>query len=170
MRAKTTPINTEGGNEPRNFAIAGHVLPARRMEAGLYLVATPIGNLADVTLRALETLAGADVIACEDTRITRRLTERYAIAAELTPYHEHNAAVVRPHIMKRLAEGAALALISDAGTPLVSDPGYKLVGEALAAGFHVDQRAGVVVGTGQPHELRIEGEEVDRHRAAVPHA
>ena len=137
MRAKTASINTEGRNEPRSFAIAGHVLPARWMEAGLYLVATPIGNLADITLRALETLAGADVIACEDTRITRRLTERYAIAAELTPYHEHNAATARPKLLQRLAEGQAVALVSDAGTPLISDPGYKLVREACAAGHAV---------------------------------
>jgi 16S rRNA (cytidine1402-2'-O)-methyltransferase len=136
MRAKTAPINTEG-RDTRSFAIAGHALPAARLGAGLYLVATPIGNLADITLRALETLAGADVIACEDTRITRRLTERYAISAELTPYHEHNAAAARPKLLRRLAEGKAVALVSDAGTPLISDPGFKLVREACAAGFAV---------------------------------
>jgi 16S rRNA (cytidine1402-2'-O)-methyltransferase len=100
-------------------------------------VATPIGNLGDITLRALETLAGVDVIACEDTRITRRLTERYAIAAQLTPYHEHNAALARPKILERLTQGAAIALVSDAGTPLISDPGFKLVREACAAGHQV---------------------------------
>jgi 16S rRNA (cytidine1402-2'-O)-methyltransferase len=136
MRAKTAPINTEGG-EPRSFAVAGHVLPAAKLRGGLYLVATPIGNLGDITLRALETLAGADVIACEDTRITRRLTERYAISAELTPYHEHNAATARPKLLRRLAEGEAVALVSDAGTPLISDPGFKLVREACAAGIAV---------------------------------
>ncbi len=103
----------------------------------MHLVATPIGNLGDITLRALETLAGVDVIACEDTRITRRLTERYGIAAELTPYHEHNAATARPKILERLAQGAAIALVSDAGTPLISDPGFKLVREACAAGHAV---------------------------------
>jgi 16S rRNA (cytidine1402-2'-O)-methyltransferase len=137
MRAKSAPINTESGKETRSFAIAGHILPARKIEAGLYLVATPIGNLADITLRALETLAGVDVIACEDTRITRRLTERYAISAELTPYHEHNAATARPKLLRRLAEGEAVALVSDAGTPLISDPGFKLVRDACAAGFAV---------------------------------
>lgn len=137
MRAKTAPINTEGGGEPRGFSILGHVLPAAKPAPGLYLVATPIGNLADVTLRALETLAGVDVIACEDTRITRRLTERYAISAELTPYHEHNAAAARPKLLQRLARGEAVALVSDAGTPLISDPGFKLVREACAAGFPV---------------------------------
>jgi 16S rRNA (cytidine1402-2'-O)-methyltransferase len=133
MRAKTAPINAEAGS----FSILGHVLPAAKPEPGLYLVATPIGNLADVTLRALQTLAGVDVIACEDTRITRRLTERYGISAELTPYHEHNAATARPRLLQRLAKGGAVALVSDAGTPLISDPGFKLVREACAAGFAV---------------------------------
>ena len=100
-------------------------------------MATPIGHLGDITLRALETLAGVDVIACEDTRISRRLTERYAISAELTPYHEHNAAQARPKILQRLAQGASVALVSDAGTPLISDPGFKLVREASSAGFAV---------------------------------
>jgi 16S rRNA (cytidine1402-2'-O)-methyltransferase len=100
-------------------------------------VATPIGHLGDITLRALETLAGVDIIACEDTRITRRLTERYAISAELKPYHEHNAVMARPKILERLAQGASIALVSDAGTPLISDPGFKLVREVSAAGHAV---------------------------------
>ena len=104
---------------------------------GLYLVATPIGNLGDITLRALETLAGVDAIACEDTRITRRLTERYGITVKLHQYHEHNAEQARPKILARLAEGASIALVSDAGTPLISDPGYKLVREVCAAGHPV---------------------------------
>jgi 16S rRNA (cytidine1402-2'-O)-methyltransferase len=101
------------------------------------LVATPIGHLGDITLRALETLAGVNIIACEDTRITRRLTERYAISAELKPYHEHNAVMARPKILERLAQGASFALVSDAGTPLISDPGFKLVREVSAAGHAV---------------------------------
>jgi 16S rRNA (cytidine1402-2'-O)-methyltransferase len=117
--------------------VAGTILTAPRAVPGLYLVATPIGNLGDITLRALETLAGVDIIACEDTRITRRLTERYAITALLKPYHEHNAAQARPKILQRLAEGASIALVSDAGTPLISDPGFKLVREVCAAGFPV---------------------------------
>ncbi len=121
----------------RTFSVGGHVLNAPKPVPGLHLVATPIGNLGDITLRALETLAGVDLIACEDTRITRRLTERYAVTAELTPYHEHNAAQARPRILQRLAEGAAIALVSDAGTPLISDPGFKLVREACAAGHQV---------------------------------
>jgi 16S rRNA (cytidine1402-2'-O)-methyltransferase len=140
MRAKAGSIyGSEGetGSAPRTFSVNGHVLNAPRAVPGLYLVATPIGNLSDITLRALETLAGVDLIACEDTRITHRLTERYLIAAQLTPYHEHNAATARPKILEKLAQGASVALVSDAGTPLISDPGFKLVREACAAGHSV---------------------------------
>jgi len=140
MRAKANSIyGSEGETGPglRTFSIGGHVLTAPKPVPGLHLVATPIGNLGDITLRALETLAGADLIACEDTRITRRLTERYGVSAQLTPYHEHNAAAARPKLLARLAEGASIALVSDAGTPLISDPGYKLVREACAAGHAV---------------------------------
>lgn len=121
----------------RSFRIAGHSLPAARPERGLHIVATPIGNLGDVTLRALETLAGADLIACEDTRITRRLLDRYGIETPLVAYHDHNAEQVRPRLLARLEEGAAVAQVSDAGTPLISDPGYKLVEAALEAGHRV---------------------------------
>jgi 16S rRNA (cytidine1402-2'-O)-methyltransferase len=140
MRPKAIPTNpVEALTEPaaRTFAVAGQILTAPKARPGLYLVATPIGNLGDITLRALETLAGVDIIACEDTRITRRLTERYAITALLKPYHEHNAALARPKILERLAQGASIALVSDAGTPLISDPGFKLVREACAAGHNV---------------------------------
>jgi 16S rRNA (cytidine1402-2'-O)-methyltransferase len=122
---------------PRHYALNGAAMAAARPAAGLYLVATPIGNLGDITLRALEVLAGADVIACEDTRITRRLAERYGIATPLTPYHEHNALEARPKLLARLAEGQTVALVSDAGTPLISDPGYKLAREASEAGHPV---------------------------------
>jgi 16S rRNA (cytidine1402-2'-O)-methyltransferase len=143
MRAKATLINSEGSVEPsaktttNTFVIDGQLMTAAKAVPGLHLVATPIGNLGDITLRALQTLAGVDTIACEDTRITRRLTERYGIAAELTPYHEHNAPTARPRILQRLAEGASIALVSDAGTPLISDPGFKLVREACANGHPV---------------------------------
>jgi 16S rRNA (cytidine1402-2'-O)-methyltransferase len=121
----------------KTFTLAGQMIEAKPLPAGLYLVATPIGNLADITLRALQTLAAADLIACEDTRVTRRLLEHYGIAATLTPYHDHNAASARPKILDRLAAGAAVALVSDAGTPLISDPGYKLVRAAQSAGHAV---------------------------------
>jgi 16S rRNA (cytidine1402-2'-O)-methyltransferase len=140
MRPKAASIKTTDGlTEPalRTFSLGGHVLAAPKPVPGLYLVATPIGNLGDITLRALETLAGVDIIACEDTRITRRLTERYGITALLKPYHEHNAALARPKILERLAQGASIALVSDAGTPLISDPGFKLVREVCAAGHPV---------------------------------
>jgi 16S rRNA (cytidine1402-2'-O)-methyltransferase len=129
----------EDPSEPasRTFTVAGHLLTAPKAVPGLHLVSTPIGNLGDITLRALETLAGVDVIACEDTRITRRLTERYGISALLKPYHEHNAALARPKILERLAQGASIALVSDAGTPLISDPGFKLVREVCGAGHQV---------------------------------
>jgi len=104
---------------------------------GLYLVATPIGNLRDITLRALDVLEAADVIACEDTRVTKRLLTRYAIGTPTIPYHDHNAARARPAILKRLAEGQTVALVSDAGTPLVSDPGLKLARACIEAGHDV---------------------------------
>jgi len=121
----------------RSFQIGGAAMPAATLSPGLYVVATPIGNLADVTLRALAILAGADGILAEDTRVSRALLARYAIETPLSPYHEHNAAEARPRALRRIAEGQALALISDAGTPLISDPGYKLVAEAIAQGFAV---------------------------------
>lgn len=119
------------------FAIDGRLIPARPLSPGLYVVATPIGNLGDITVRALATLAAADLIACEDTRVSRILTNRYGISTKLIAYHDHNAQRQRPRLLAELAEGKAIALISDAGTPLVSDPGFRLVSEALAAGHAV---------------------------------
>jgi 16S rRNA (cytidine1402-2'-O)-methyltransferase len=110
---------------------------SRPLAAGLYLVSTPIGNLADITLRALSVLARADAIYCEDTRHSRALMAHYAIRAPLHPYHEHNAEAQRPRVLAELGDGKRIALISDAGTPLVSDPGFKLVREALALGHGV---------------------------------
>jgi len=118
----------------RSYTVAGHLVEVPRLAPALHIVATPIGNLGDITLRALAVLAGADLIACEDTRVTRRLLDRYAMATPLTPYHDHNAETARPKLLRRLAEGAAIALVSDAGTPLVSDPGYKLARAAHEAG------------------------------------
>jgi 16S rRNA (cytidine1402-2'-O)-methyltransferase len=121
----------------RRYAFDGRPIEAPALAAGLHVVSTPIGNLRDVTLRALEVLAAADLIACEDTRVTRKLLDHYGIATPLTPYHEHNAGEARPQLLARLAEGAAVALVSDAGTPLVSDPGFKLVRDARDAGYAV---------------------------------
>ncbi|MHB2166581.1 16S rRNA (cytidine(1402)-2'-O)-methyltransferase [Alsobacter sp. R-9] len=104
---------------------------------GLHVVATPIGNLGDVSFRALATMAAADAVLAEDTRVTRTLLAHYGITTPLVPYHEHNAEEMRPKLLARLAEGQALALVSDAGTPLVSDPGFKLVNAAVEAGHAV---------------------------------
>jgi 16S rRNA (cytidine1402-2'-O)-methyltransferase len=112
-------------------------LLAKPLAPGLYLVATPIGNLSDITLRALAVLAQADLVYCEDTRHSRKLLDRFSLRPKLRAYHEHNAEEARPAILSALAEGKRLALISDAGTPLISDPGYKLVRVALADGHRV---------------------------------
>src|SRR5258707_7525663 len=121
----------------RRYVLNGQPAIAPQLAGGLYLVATPIGNLRDITVRALEVLAAADLVACEDTRVSRKLTEHYGLGVPLTPYHDHNASEARPKLLARLAEGAAIALISDAGTPLISDPGYKLVRAARDAGVSV---------------------------------
>lgn len=114
-----------------SFTAFGLKAEAEPLAPGLHVVATPIGNLADISLRALATLAAADAVVAEDTRVTKKLLAHYGIATPLVAYHEHNAAVMRPHLLARLANGAALALVSDAGTPLISDPGYKLVAAAV---------------------------------------
>src|SRR5215475_11317413 len=116
------------------YVLHGRPMTAPALTAGLYLVATPIGNLRDITLRALEILAAADLVACEDTRVTRKLFDHYGLSTPLMPYHEHNAESARPKILARLAAGEAVALVSDAGTPLISDPGYKLARAAAHAG------------------------------------
>jgi 16S rRNA (cytidine1402-2'-O)-methyltransferase len=112
-------------------------LPRGAAAPGLYLVATPIGNLADISLRALDLLSKADVIACEDTRVTRKLLAAHGLRTAMTTYHEHNAERVRPRLIEHMKCGKAVALVSDAGTPLLSDPGYKLVQAAAAAGIAV---------------------------------
>ena len=112
-------------------------IPRVDVESGLWLVATPIGNLDDVSQRALTVLAAVDRVACEDTRRTTRLLARHRIAARLVSYHEHNAARVRPALLRTLEGGGSIALVSDAGTPLISDPGYKLVRAVLDAGIRV---------------------------------
>ena len=110
---------------------------ACKLPPGLYVVATPIGNLGDISLRALVTLASADAIACEDTRISGGMLARYGIKAKLVPYHDHNADDMRPRLLAKLAVGEAVALISDAGMPLIADPGFKLVRACFDAGHAV---------------------------------
>lgn len=109
---------------------------------GLHIVATPIGNLGDITLRAIETLAKADLIAAEDTRVAAKLLRHLGLETPVLPYHDHNAQTMRPHLIERLQGGATIALVSDAGTPLVSDPGLKLVQAALDAGIPVTAAPG----------------------------
>lgn len=121
----------------RTFRIGAHEIAARPQAPGLYLVSTPIGNLGDMTIRGLETLAGADIIACEDTRVSRVLLDRYGITTRPYAYHEHNADRVGPKLIEALAAGKSVALISDAGTPLVSDPGYRLSQTAIEASIAV---------------------------------
>ena len=123
-----------------HIGAARHEAPA--LEPGLHVTATPIGNLGDITLRALATLAAADVVLCEDTRVSSRLMERYGIKAPMKPYHEHNAEAVRPAIIAALKTGGAYALISDAGVPLVSDPGYRLVRACIEEGITVHSLPG----------------------------
>ena len=142
MRDKDAGSEAPEDRHERRYVLGGHPVDAERLAPGLHIVATPIGNLGDITLRALATLAAADVIACEDTRVTRKLLDRYGIDTPLTPYHEHNAAAARPKLLRRLADGAAVALVSDAGTPLVSDPGFKLVRAAQEAGHFVTSLPG----------------------------
>jgi 16S rRNA (cytidine1402-2'-O)-methyltransferase len=119
------------------FTAFGIKAEAAPIVSGLHVVATPIGNLGDVSFRALGTLAAADAVLAEDTRVTKILLAHYGITTPLVAYHEHNAQEMRPKVLARLGAGQALALVSDAGTPLVSDPGYKLVQEVLAAGLPV---------------------------------
>lgn len=127
-----------GSDSARKTYVVGQAeIAARPLDTALYLVATPIGNLGDITLRALDTLAAADVLACEDTRVTRVLLDRYGIRQKPVAYHEHNAAEAGPKLIAALEAGRSVALVSDAGTPLVSDPGYRLVEEAVAHGIRV---------------------------------
>lgn len=142
----------------RGYRVANTFVPSRPLEPALYLVATPIGNLGDITLRALETLGGADVLACEDTRVTRVLLDRYGIANKPYAYHEHNADEMGPRLLAALDEGKSVALVSDAGTPLVSDPGYRLGQIAIGAGHKVVPIPGAsapltaLVASGLPNE------------------
>ncbi|MBV38870.1 MAG: 16S rRNA (cytidine(1402)-2'-O)-methyltransferase [Rhodospirillaceae bacterium] len=124
------------GTQSSVRAARGKAVPAT-FSPGLYVVATPIGNARDITLRALDLLASADIIACEDTRVTRKLLLIHGIETPTLAYHDHNAARMRPRLMERLNKGEIVALVSDAGTPLISDPGYRLVNEVRAADIAV---------------------------------
>ena len=149
---------TDDLKSQRGYRVANTFVPARPLEPALYLVATPIGNLGDITLRALETISGADVLACEDTRVTRVLLDRYGIVNRPYAYHEHNSDEVGPKLIAALDQGKSVALVSDAGTPLVSDPGYRLGRMAIEAGHKVVPIPGAsaplaaLVGSGMPSD------------------
>ena len=134
---QTELSETEDTGATSDFLLLGNKLHAPSLPAALYVVATPIGNLKDITLRGLEILAACDLIACEDTRVSRKLMTHYGIHTRLITYHEHNAEKQRPYLLQALKDGKAVALISDAGTPLLSDPGFKLVSDMLAHGFDI---------------------------------
>ncbi len=127
MRWHPEPNQGTGASKSLGIKVSGKDGEKPALAPGLYIVATPIGNLRDITLRALDVLAGADLIACEDSRVTGKLLAAHGIATPMTAYHEHNAARARPKLLARIADAGAVALVSDAGMPLVSDPGYKLV-------------------------------------------
>ena len=137
MTGESAGRETRAAAKSAAYSVFGQRIEAPPLASGLHVVATPIGNLADVSLRALATLAAADAVLAEDTRVSRTLLAHYGVATPLVAYHEHNGAAARPGIIERLRGGAALALVSDAGTPLVSDPGYKLVADAIAGGIDI---------------------------------
>ncbi len=141
-KARSRPVvNDEARPQPTDAAPSSKRRPDAEspepLAPGLYVVATPIGNLGDMSARARDVLARVDLVACEDTRVTGRLLAHFGIRARLAPYHDHNAAAARPRLVARLAAGARIALVADAGTPLISDPGYRLVAAAIAAGSAV---------------------------------
>lgn len=144
--------------QQRSYLLHGNVIVVPRLEAGLHVVATPIGHLEDITLRALKALAGADIIACEDTRVTAKLLQRYGIKRPLLSYHEHNAGRQGETLLGRMGQGEAVVLVSDAGTPLLSDPGERLVASALAQNLNVTAYPGAsallaaLVSSGLPAE------------------
>ena len=120
----------------------GAGLEKNKLKAGLYLVATPIGNLADLSLRGLEILQNAEVIACEDTRVTGKMLSRHAIDTPMKAYHEHNAERARPGLLRIIEAGGVVALVSDAGTPSISDPGYRLVNDCIDQGLEITAAPG----------------------------
>jgi len=143
--SKQAPPQSERASAQKRAPIAIGALewaPPHALAPGLHVVATPIGNLGDITLRALWVLRGVDRILCEDTRVTARLLAHFGIDKPLDAYHDHNADRVRPGVLEGLRRGATLALVSDAGTPLVSDPGYRLVRDALAENLPVTAAPG----------------------------
>jgi 16S rRNA (cytidine1402-2'-O)-methyltransferase len=142
LTAKRNSAHLPGGGAKPIAPGAGSKPSGNSRPVGLHVVATPIGNLRDITLRAIDTLSQVDIIACEDTRVTSRLLNAHNIRTPMTAYHEHNAKRVLPRLIERLQSGQTMALVSDAGTPLISDPGYRLVRAAQDAGIPVTTEPG----------------------------
>ncbi|WP_310622035.1 16S rRNA (cytidine(1402)-2'-O)-methyltransferase [Flexibacterium corallicola] len=148
----------EGTKKSNDYSLGENSFAAKRIESGLYIVSTPIGNLGDITIRALETLAASDLIACEDTRVTGGLLHRFGIKTKMMIYNEHNSDKQRPHILEALENGKVVSLVSDAGTPLISDPGYRLVNDIVENGHRVFPIPGAsamltgLVGSGLPSD------------------
>ena len=126
----------------RGWSLGGYQNQVR--QAGLYIVATPIGNLGDISIRALDTLGAVDVVLCEDTRVSKKLLGHYGVGTRLEAYHDHSDAGKRGSILRRIEEGMTFALISDAGMPMICDPGYKLVCDLNAAGVYVTSISGAM--------------------------
>ncbi len=135
-------MNRIMANNIENSEVDLDLPPQKELKPGLYLVATPIGNLRDITLRALDVLKAVDVIACEDTRTSGKLLSFYNVKKPLLPYHDHNADEQRPHLISRIQKGEKVALISDAGMPLISDPGYKLVRDCQEQDIYITSLPG----------------------------
>jgi len=136
-RAAKTSSSVPLAGEPKGSGALRKSPEPAKSSAGLYVIATPIGHARDITLRALDALGDCDLIAAEDTRVTAKLLAIHGISKPLIAYNDHNAARERPKLLRRIRDGARVALVSDAGTPLVSDPGFKLVREAIAEGLAV---------------------------------
>lgn len=143
MADEDLQVGSRSGSAETLTASAERQVRAGGGDGRLLVCATPIGNLADVTLRVLEALQEADLVACEDTRHTRRLLERHGIArGEVVSFHEHNERARAAHLVRLMRDGRTVALVSDAGTPLVSDPGYELVRASIEAGVTVEALPG----------------------------
>ena len=118
-------------NKKFNFEYIHELLNNKDIEAGLYVIATPIGNLSDITLRALNILASSNIIYCEDTRVSKKLTSKYGINCKMKPFHMFNSKAIIPEIIRNLENNSIISLISDAGTPLISDPGNDLIAACI---------------------------------------
>src|SRR5690349_19193848 len=153
MNERSQATGRQGGGKPPDR------LPDKPLAPGLHIVATPIGNLRDITLRALDTLRAADLIACEDTRVFAKLASHHGIAVPTIAYSDATQQASEPRLLRALAAGQRVALVSDAGMPLISDPGYRLVRAALAAGHAVTAVPGP---SAVPMALALSGLPTDR--------